>query len=246
MSGFLSKIRKKYFQGKKEPGNRRAVSGITTPDTDIDSRIEHIYGHENIRLQKVYEKWTVRENWLIKTEGIPLILGYDPENINTGYPAQAADDLWSHAQKCVQKGLLQIDNVEKNPDLWTSSPFEIYKWATVSRIELPEMLNNLMSFIVSTIPSDRDNTGSNNLDNSRDNVQTDKPQVRNEAILGMALALLAACPDKCRDEHGSIRTEKIVKLIESKHEFWTGKDNLSFSSEEMADVLNRWLGTVNN
>ena len=39
-----------------------------------------IYDEEHLRLQKLYEKWVCKEKWLLHKEGIPLLLGMDPEH----------------------------------------------------------------------------------------------------------------------------------------------------------------------
>ena len=214
------------------------------PGTGINARIENIYGQEKITLQKLYEKWTVRDAWLIRYEGIPLILGYDPESRDADLPVQAADELWIHAQKCVEKGLLHVNNIEQTPDLWTSSPVEIYKWATVSRIELPELFNNLMSFIVNTLQSNRGGSDITRDETGRVNSQPGNSRNHGETVLGIAFALLAANPEKFRDENGNLQPEQIVALIKKKHEFWTGEEKLDLSTDEIADILTRWLATV--
>ena len=42
-------------------------------------KAEAVYGQEKLSQQLFYEKWSTRDEWLLKDEAIPLVLGLDPE-----------------------------------------------------------------------------------------------------------------------------------------------------------------------
>ena len=244
MIRFILNLRKKYSADSVRVPNDHNDRDISVRETGINSRIENIYGQENIFLQRLYEKWTVRDTWLIKKEGLPLILGHDPDGTEYNSTDTAAEELWDHAQKCVEKGLLKVSNREQSPDFWKASPVDIFQWATLSRIEIPEILNDLMTFVVNTIKTTGDVPEPDSSNQVARSSQEDDQINQREAVLGMALAILAADSKKCRDNYGRIQVQNLVNLIEENHSHWTGKNKTGISTGEITGIITKWLNTV--
>ena len=146
-----------------------------------------------------------------------------------------------HARHCIEQGLLPVINKESPEKDWRVKPVEVYKWAAVSRVELPEQLTMLMEFLQKTISENRPSPAALNagMDPHIERYDSDK-----EKVLGTALAILAANPDRYRNEDGVVSAEKIVHIISEKGNFWFGDDAPGISPAAMTDLINRWLGTV--
>lgn len=233
----------------------RGKSGMETPVTEavknagestgINQRLADVYGLEMMQLQTLYEKQVVRETWLLKDEAIWLISGIDPEQRNEADvdSRKKINDLWEHASKCVDEGLLAVVNREQDADQWEVRPVDIYQWARISRVDLPDVFSSLMGFVVNTVKPattvSGDDTGGNGYDSRVLEFDRDR-----EAVLGMALAVLAAYPERCRSSSGRIKADRIVAMIEDKEKFWLGGRKTEISSTAKRDLVNKWLATV--
>jgi hypothetical protein len=210
----------------------------------MSQREKAIYGEDNIKQQKLYEKWAVKTSWHLKTQGIPLLLSMDPDKYSdTDFDEtteQKYQDLWEHAQHCVEQDLLVVLNRESPADEWEAKPVDVYKWAAISRVELPVQLTSLMEFVMmsllSTVSTSSDSSGGNSQSEAAYN--SDK-----EHILGAALAMLATYPEECRNKKGRIRAENIVSLI-SKNESLLFVDTApDLSATAAVDLVSKWIKT---
>ena len=61
-------------------GKKKEMPVISSSDTDNDlrQREKELFGEDRVRLQRLYEKWVVKETWLLHDEAIPLLLAIDP------------------------------------------------------------------------------------------------------------------------------------------------------------------------
>lgn len=227
----------------------------TSPDVHIDSndsdshsaldmrqKEKDIYGEDRIGQQKLYEKWVVKESWHLKNQAIPLLLSMDPENVSISLcdeeTEQEYQDLWEHAQHCVEQELLFVLNRECPVDEWEASPIDVYKWAAISRVELPKELLPLMEFVMkSLVPTTNFNNNSRS-SKKQDEVSYDKGK---ERILGAALAMLAAYPERCRNKKGRVRAENILSLINENENVLFGDEIPELSVTADLDLINRWL-----
>ncbi len=57
----------------------RQHAGQTVEQEGRNQRLQNIHGREKIDLQMLYEKWVVKDSWLLKHEALPLLFGIDPE-----------------------------------------------------------------------------------------------------------------------------------------------------------------------
>ena len=131
------------FGLSKKPSNQKIYSNAESADLSMDmsQREKAIYGEDKISQQKLYEKWAVKTTWHLKDQAIPLLLSTDPEIYSDTYFDEAAEqkyqDLWKHAQHCVEQDLLYVINRESPVEEWEAKPIDVYKWAAISRVELP-------------------------------------------------------------------------------------------------------------
>jgi len=209
---------------------------------DMRQKEKIIYGKDRIEQQKLYEKWAVKKSWHLKDQAIPLLLSMDPEDVSISSFDEAAEqkyqDLWEHAQHCVEQDLLLVMNRECPIDEWEANPIDVYKWAAVSRVELPKELSSLMEFVMTTMVSTA-NFDNDSLDNKKQNgisYGEDK-----ERILGAALAMLAAYPERCRNKKDRVRAENILSLINENENALFGEEIPELSNTAGLDLINQWL-----
>jgi hypothetical protein len=203
-----------------------------------------VYGEDRITQQKLYEKWTVKPSWHLKNEAIPLLLSIDPEKYSTlscdEYFEQKHQELWEHAQHCVEQGLLFILNREHSADEWEAKPIDVYKWAAISRVELPLELSTLMEFVMMSLVSTA-NIDNNSTENKKQNdisYEMDK-----ERILGAALAMLVNYPERCKNKKGQVRAENILSLINENESVLFGEEIPDLSSTAGIDLISKWIKT---
>ena len=209
---------------------------------DMRQKEKDIYGEDRIEQQKIYEKWVVKESWHLKNQAIPLLLSMDPENVSISLcdkeTEQKYQDLWEHAQHCVEQELLFVLNRECPVDEWEASPTDVYKWAAISRVELPKELSPLMEFVLkSLVPTVNYNNNSHS-SKKQDEISYDKDR---ERILGAALAVLAAYPEKCKNTKGRVRAENILSLINENENALFGEEIPELSVTADLDLINQWL-----
>ena len=244
--GKLALMAKNILGQSNISSNRKIYSNAESADLGLDmsQREKAIYGEDNIKQQKLYEKWAVKTSWHLKTQGIPLLLSMDPDKYSVTdldeTTEQKYQDLWEHAQHCVEQDLLVVLNRESPADEWEAKPVDVYKWAAISRVELPVQLTSLMEFVMmsllSTVNTSSDSSGGNSQSEAAYN--SDK-----EHILGAALAMLATYPEECRNKKGRIRAENIVSLI-SKNESLLFVDKApDLSATAAVDLVNKWIKT---
>ena len=234
------------FGQSSEPFARKIYSNAESADLSLDmsQREKAIYGEDKIRLQKLYEKWAVKETWHLKSQGIPLLLSIDPEIYSDSSVDEANEqkyqDLWKHAQHCVEQDLLLVLNRESPVDEWEAKPIDVYKWAAISRVDLPEQLSNLMEFVMMAVLSTVNSSGDSSAGKSRKEASYNSDK---EHILGAALAMLATYPEQCVNKKGRLRAEKIISLInENEGSLFAGKAP-DLSATAAIDLINKWIET---
>lgn len=241
----LKNIGKKLASPANADRHTDAVKHSGNDNVNLEQRLGRIYGEDAMSLQRLYESWVTKESWLIKQEALPLLLARDPEEKFNSNPesARLLDELWSHAGTCVEQGLLQAINREEAPENWRAAPLEIYRWARISRIRLPDAFAALMDFVARTVKREDAHHDVAGQQSPVDMTAARFDQER-EKVLGMALAILAAYPEQCRNSRGQVKVDKIVKILADKAGHWLGEDKLSLSSTAIRDLINKWLNTV--
>ena len=240
------KFKSFFASGYQSPETGQIQVGQSQENTTAaELRLREIYGDDTYDLQMLYESWAVKDSWKLKEQALPLLLGIKPDSIPSENEELVArlDDLWSHARKCVEQGVLEVTNRQGKEEAWEISPVEAYRWATIGRIEVPDELSTLMEFISSTV-NKKNLTASEPTTNSNVNDAADQFVWSREQVLGMALAILAAYPDKCRNSKGRVKVGKIISIINQKADFWLGNKKTGLSETAMKDLLNKWLNTL--
>ncbi len=192
-----------------------------------NNRHDENYDESKFNKQKLYEKWCKKEKWLLYNEGILLLLSIDPSknNILDEEITERVINLKDHARECVKKNLLSVIDSKKTENDWEVKPIDLFRWATISRIDIPAEFSTLMIFISQTIKEDPVEETHN----------TD-----NEIILGATISLLANSVDICRDKDGNIDSKIIVsKIIENK-ENWFGNRKSYMSEDRMINLIQRF------
>lgn len=222
-------------QIKQQASNKANTVNMRQKEMDI-------YGEDRITQQKLYEKWAVKSSWHLNTEAIPLLLSMDPEKYSVSSFADASEqkyqDLREHAQHCVEQGLLPILNQERSAEEWIAKPIDVYKWAAISRVEIPAQLSALMEFVMMSCVSteNAENDSSNKGSHTKDSFKSDK-----ERILGAALSMLVTYPERCKNKKGRVRAEYILSLISENESDLFGEEIPELSTTVGIDLINKWI-----
>lgn len=242
----LNNLIKKVFGVSDSFTTVQVQTHVSDNNVPLDMRQKEmdVYGMDRITQQKLYEKWAVKQCWHLRNQAIPLLLAMDPENytesLHDETSKQRYEDLWLHAQHCVEQGLLPVSNLEAAATDWQAAPVDVYKWAAISRVQLPEQLTFLMEFILKSILSTENNQDivANSEQNSR---VYDKDK---ENILGAALAILVAYPERCRNNKGRVKSENILTLVNENEGLLFGDDLPELSPTASLDIINKWLNKI--
>ena len=241
---------RKYFKNINPFGQFEAVENSQTEQQASNSgnsenmrqKEMDIYGEERITRQKLYEKWAVKSSWHLNTEAIPILLSIDPEKYSVSSFADEREqkyrDLREHAQHCVEQGLLPVLNQERSAEEWIAKPIDVYKWAAISRVEIPAQLSALMEFVMMSLIS-TENAGddsSNKGSYTKDSFNSDK-----ERILGAALSMLVNYPERCKNKKGRVRAENILSLISENESDLFGEEIPRLSTTVGIDLINNWI-----
>ncbi len=242
--GKLGRMAKNIFGQSNKSFNRKIYSNAESADLGLDmsQREKAIYGEDNIKQQKLYERWAVKTSWHLKSQGIPLLLSIDPEIYFDSSVDEATEqkyqDLWEHAQHCVEQDLLLVLNRESPVDEWEATPVDVYKWAAISRVDLPEQLSTLMEFVMMAVLSTVNGSSDSSASKSQNEASYNSDK---EHILGAALAMLATYPEQCMNKKGRLRAENIVSLINENEGSLFAEKAPDLSVTAAIDLINKWI-----
>ncbi len=184
---------------------------------------------ETFALQRLFEKWVVKEQWLVNEEAIPLLLGSDP---TTDFLNSEYKQLQVKVNTAISDGKLEIIETEAGSAI---KPAAIYQWAMTNRLELPMELVNLMEFVLKSILATSPEPSSEN--------QFELASVENDRhqVLGACLAIVANFPDECKNAKGVIKTEAILRLLAKHSDKLFAGQLPKMSSTAIRDLVNQWL-----
>lgn len=189
--------------------------------------------NDTFALQRLYEKWVVKDEWLLDDEAVPLLLGLDPalEFLN----AKCAL-LQKKAQAAVAEGSLKTIDSECEADKrYRVKPATVYLWAMTNRLELPMELVNLMEFVLKTVKT-VEQEPSLQYESKMMLVRSDTEQ-----ILGACFAIVATFPDECKNSRGVIKTEPVLRLLDEHADKLFNGQLPALSSTAIRDIVNHWL-----
>lgn len=235
----LNKIKRLLLKNK----NTYSSSQKNKSTVSMKERENHIYGEDKIAQQRLYEKWSCKDKWLLYSEGMPLLFGIAP-----GTPLSPDDEinekikeLWEHAKECVHQRLLSVTNKDLPEYEWEVKPVDLYCWATVSRISVPQEFSSLMAFVVQTVKQ-AENKFTSDIDKNR-NDDTNYQRHR-ELMLGATISILVNHPELCKNNKGKIVSKKIVNQIIDNEKIWFADEKPLLAQSAMEDLINRYLKQV--
>ena len=89
---------------------------------------------DTFALQRLYEKWVVKEEWLVNEEAIPLLLGTDP---TTDFLTSEYKQLQNRIQTAISEGDIKtVTGSTETSDHIKVQPAIIYQWAMTNRLTL--------------------------------------------------------------------------------------------------------------
>ena len=223
-----------YYRRKK------LSSSISISKNNIQNitKQNKIYIQDEYSKQILYEKWCRKGKWLLYDEGILLLLSIDPANKETLSKdlIEKVNNLKFHASDCVKKGLLSVINIDKLEYKWEVNPVDLYHWAMVSRINISDEFNTLMTFVTQSVKN-ANNSFSTNNKNFVDEIY----QFHKEVVLGATTSLLVNSPDICRNYEGKIDSTIIVKKIIENERHWFNGCESKLSESDMTSLIKQYI-----
>lgn len=190
---------------------------------------------DDLQQQLLYEYWLKRDTWSLCREAVPLLLGYDPDSTDPESSGVAV--LRDKVQAAAEEGELSIYNRQGPLETWAVAPAVIYRWATRRGMILPAPFTALMEFIMKTVKWDE--AGTTEADDAGLSFSAE-----NEIILGAALAVQNAFPDKCRNADGGIDIRSTIIQMDREAQALFGREELGFTYERVYDLLKNWLDKI--
>ncbi len=249
MNKLIYKARQYFKKSTTDPRGDGSSAVSAELSSALNNRAAQLYGEDALEQRRLYERWVAKDHWRLESEAIPLVFGRDPEqsDLQDEHYRRDADALLQHARHCIEHHLtLQVLNPAEAPEHWQVSPAAFYCWASVSRVQMPEALVNLMEFVISTVKGEKDRlagqapdtvvSGQSDMGKSFDR--------QREQVLGAALAVLAEFPEQCRNRKGRINTAAITSLIIEHHATWFTDQDQMLSEAAMQDLINKWIKTL--
>jgi len=212
-------------------------------EQELRQRESELFDEKSLYYQRLFEKWTVKEEWKLEAEGIYLLLGTDPEQGLSEDNAEhyhQYNDLLCHAKQCVNQGLLPVINQSEPEINWKVTPVDLYRWASISRVALKQEFIHLMDFVTKMTAVSKESFVSekakNDVDPEELNILEDKI-----ATLGAALSIVFYRREECLNSKGSLRQEKIAPLIQEDLKKWFGDKQPRLNIQGMQDLIRQHL-----
>jgi hypothetical protein len=240
----IRRLLKVFLPNRAPVAEHRTPAGSGDHNTqDLSLRLRDIYGNEKLQQQLLYERWAIKDSWHLRTEALPLLLGMDPDKYQRNEYSQAEDtikELGQHAVQCIEQGLLHVTNRAQKTDDWQVEPLDIYQWAVIGRLSVPDPLVSIMDFIGRTV---KKSPRSIQHAESPDGVQISAVfDDEREKVLGMALAVLATYPDRCRNSGGEFKAELLTGAC--KEQLQAQGQQAGLSDGAMLDLIHKWLHAI--
>lgn len=195
--------------------------------------------------QLLYERWMCKPEWLLRAEGIPLLIGIAPDAWETlrtsGACGTLENELWASVRDAViTEGKPRVINPDSGEEDWRCAPIDLYQWARTSGVPIPEPFEALIQFIQRVVQRPAASSPDALCREPNPSARNDAPSTR-EKVLGAALNVLAKCPDRCYDKHGLVSGGKITQLIAAQSMRWFDTAEPPMRTGEMAELIDKWL-----
>ncbi|MBT7950937.1 MAG: hypothetical protein HN764_04875 [Gammaproteobacteria bacterium] len=188
---------------------------------------------DTFALQRLYEKWVVKEEWLVNEEAIPLLLGTDP---TTDFLTSEYKQLQNRIQTAISEGDIKtVTGSTETSDHIKVQPAIIYQWAMTNRLTLPMELINLMEFVLKTVLLNEPEPDSQN--------ESGLLSENNDAqqLLGACFAIAASFPEECKNSRGVVKTERVLRLLDEHSDRLFDGQLPALSSTVIRDLVNHWV-----
>ncbi len=200
-------------------------------------------GDDPLVLTLLYEKWLKRDEWVLRAEAIPLLLGVSPEDwadaLGERAMQSAEQTVWDKLKDgVIQTGNPKVTRPNEADVVWQVTPVALYAFAQSQGIVVPEAFAALIQFLQRVIrsPVQQDfQPGGGSVQASSDTVSV------REKVLGAALNILAKCPDQCYNDLGLVNGAAIASLIQTQSVRWFDVPVPPLSQTEMAALIEKWL-----
>lgn len=184
-----------------------------------------------LTLQRLYERWLKNDEWVARSEALPLVVGVDPERWQTYLKEYRLVDEESAVWRVFAAGM------RLGSDQHRVVVSAVYDWARNNGVALPLSFARLYDFVRQvTLRRESDDLVANDLLQQNSATPTE-----HEIVLGAALSLVAKMPQECHDEHGSVDATVVSKLIMDKAARWFPTATPSMSQGQIAELIGRWL-----
>jgi hypothetical protein len=188
---------------------------------------------ETFALQRLYEKWVVKEEWHVNEEAIPLLLGTDP---TIDFLTSEYKQLQSRIQTAISEGDLKtVTGSTETSDHIKVQPVIIYQWAMANRLTLPLELVNLMEFVLKTVLLNEPEPDSQN----ESGVLSESNDV--QQLLGACFAIAVNFPEECKNSRGVVKTERVLRLLDEHSDRLFDGQLPALSSTVIRDLVNHWV-----
>lgn len=210
---------------------------------ELREKEAQLFGEDAIYYQRLFEKWTVKEDWNLESEGIFILLGVDPEqglDEDNTEQYHRYNDLLTHARQCVEQNLLKVLNKAEAQEDWKVTPVSLYQWASISRVELRQEFTHLMDFVtkMTAVPDTAFVSNKNSVSVDEEAIQLLEDKT---TALGAALNVLFHRRDECLNSKGNLRMEKIAPLIQADLLKWFGEKEPSINQQGIDDLIRQYI-----
>ncbi|MGH8601420.1 MAG: hypothetical protein ACREXR_01170 [Gammaproteobacteria bacterium] len=195
--------------------------------------------------QKLYERWLRQDEWRVRSEALPLLLGVEPAQwpeLIAGLELEPQiEGAWDALKACIARAQFPpLIGTQREEEQWGVHPLDFYHWVRGQSLDIPPAFEQLAQFVATVIKHPHSPCpASHVLFGAGLPPQTQASE--REKILGAALNVLAKCPEACRDEHGLVSGEAIAKLIGEQCIRWFDTQQLPADATDVAALIDRWL-----
>lgn len=177
----------------------------------------------------LFEAWVKREQWRLRDEALPLLVGTDP----AVWQASPQSLLVREAGDRLAVALAARLQLEPDTDAHVT-PLAFRAAAEALMLDLPPALARLLDFLARVLAFQQADTASasaQGLADAEDRL----------TVLGAALALVVRHPERCLDEEGYYSAERMVEEIFRQAVYWFPLGPPACGVAEAVSLLARWL-----
>lgn len=223
--------------------SRSVPETASVPRGDSQNRALVWLGKDKLERQYFYEQWACHETWHVYDEGIVLLFGRDPEDPSLREDREFNEQrahFWKHLQRCVrQQASPRLDNPAESPEQWRAEPVELYRWAVAARLEVPQELDDLLSFISQTVkpsvlqgePEQTADTGDQGIAQS----------MAREQVLTAMLSLSLQAQHQVSGADADAMREQILQTLYAKSQRYFDRPEPPLSRPALHDLVDRSL-----